>query len=104
MYLATNSRPDIAFSVNQCARFTHNPKHSHAQGVKRILRYLKGTQYKGMSLIPSSELKVDCYVDADFAGLWSVENDQDPVCVKSRTGFLIMFMGCPVVWISKLQT
>ena len=45
-----------------------------------------------------------CYVDADFAGLWSVEDDQDPVCVKSRTGFLIMFMGCPVIWISKLQT
>ena len=26
MYLATKPRPDIASSVNQCARFTHNPK------------------------------------------------------------------------------
>ena len=34
MYLATNSRPDIAYSVNQCARFTHAPKASHAAGVK----------------------------------------------------------------------
>ena len=25
MYLASNSRPDIAFAVHQCARFTHNP-------------------------------------------------------------------------------
>ena len=30
MYLATNTRPDIAYSVNQCARFTHSPKASHA--------------------------------------------------------------------------
>ena len=26
IYLATNSRPDILYSINQCARFTHNPK------------------------------------------------------------------------------
>ena len=33
-----------------------------------------------------------------------MEPDQDPICVKSRTGFLIMFMGCPLTWVSKLQT
>ena len=27
-----------------------------------------------------------------------------PLCVESRTEFLIMFMGCPLLWISKLQT
>ena len=48
MYLSQNTRPDIAFAVHQCARFTHNPKNSHAVGVKHILRYLKGTQDKGM--------------------------------------------------------
>ena len=55
-------------------------------------------------LSPSDNLQVDCYVDADFAGLWNVEQDQDPLCVKSRTGYLIMFMGCPLTWVSKLQT
>jgi hypothetical protein len=35
MYLATNSRPDIAFAINQCARFTHTPRASHAKAVKR---------------------------------------------------------------------
>ena len=38
MYLANNTRPDIAFAVHQCARFTHCPKQSHAVAVKRILR------------------------------------------------------------------
>ena len=49
------------------------------------------------------ELKLDFYVDTDFAGLWNHEDDQDPVCVKSRTGYCMMFCGSPVHWVSKLQ-
>ena len=104
MYLATNSRPDIAFAVHQCARFTHAPKASHATAVKRILRYLQGTKDKGMTLTPTTDMNVNCYVDADFAGTWSVEDDQEPVSVKSRSGHLITFMGCPLLWSSKMQT
>ena len=104
MYLVSNSRPDISFAVHQCAWFTHAPQHSHAIAVKRILRYLQGTKEKELILEPTSDLQVDCYVDADFAGLWNSENDQDPMYVKYCTGFLIMFMGCPLTWVSKLQT
>jgi len=104
LYLAGNSRPDIAFAVNQCSRFTHSPKESHAVAVKRILRYLNGTKDQGMKFRPTQHLSVNCYVDADFAGLWGSEHDQDPISVKSRTGYLITFMGCPLLWVSKLQT
>ena len=104
MFLATNSRPGIAYAVNQCARFTHCPRASHATAVKRILRYLNGTKDNGMILKPTGTAKIDCYVDADFAGLWKVEDDQDPISVKSRSGHLITFMGCPLHWSSKLQT
>jgi hypothetical protein len=76
MYLATNSCPDIAFVVHQCARFTHCPKSSHATAVKQILRYLQGTKTKGITLTPSKpRLLRGC---ADFAGTWSLEDDQDP--------------------------
>jgi hypothetical protein len=104
LYLANNSRPDIAYAVHQCARFTHDPKASHAEGVKRIIRYLQGTKDKGILLRPDGSQGVDCYVDADFAGLWKSEDSQDPVSVKSRTGYLITFLGCPLSWSSKLQT
>ena len=40
LYLANNTRPDIAFAVHQCARFTHAPRLSHAKALKRIIRYL----------------------------------------------------------------
>ena len=54
MYLANNTRPDIACAVHACARYTHNPKKSRAGAVKHILRYLKGTLDKGMILAPSN--------------------------------------------------
>ena len=43
-----------------------------------------------MILRPSTELSVDCYVDADFAGQWSIKHPEDPLCVKSRTGYVLM--------------
>ena len=104
MYLASNSRPDIAFAVHQCARFTHSPKASHGEAIKRICRYLKGTLDKGLILRPAKgNIRLDVYVDSDFAGLWKQEDNQDPVCVKSRTGFVILLADCPLVWQSKLQ-
>ncbi|KAI2499350.1 hypothetical protein MHU86_15132 [Fragilaria crotonensis] len=104
MYLAANTRPDIAFSVHQAARFSHAPRQSHAVAVKRILRYLKATQDKGLIMSPTDDRRVDCYVDADFAGAFAVENPQDPMSVKSRTGYVIMYRGSPLLWVSKMQT
>jgi hypothetical protein len=47
--------------------------------------------------------KIECYVDTDFAGLWNMENNEDSVSSKSRTGFVIFVGNCPVIWQSKLQ-
>ena len=54
LFLSNNTRPDIAYAVSQVARFTHNPKESHAKGIKRIIRYLKGTSTEGMTISPSN--------------------------------------------------
>ena len=53
---------------------------------------------------PTSELRVDCYVDADFAGLYSIKDKQTPISVKSRTDYVIMYRGAPLHWVSKMQT
>ncbi len=74
--------------------------------IERIGLYLKGTQDKGLILNPTGRLDIDCYVDANFVGLWPHEDKNDPTCtcVKSRTGFVICISDCPVIWSSKLQT
>jgi hypothetical protein len=104
-YLSTSTRPDIAFAVHQCARFSIAPKRIHEVAVRRIVRYLKGTKTKGYILRPSpTHCSLDCYVDADFAGLWTPETSHSPMSVKSRTGYIITFASCPILWSSKLQT
>ena len=39
-----------------------------------------------------------------FAGLWGHENYQYPICARIRTGFMVTFPNCPLLWFSKLQT
>jgi hypothetical protein len=104
MFLANNTRPDIAYAAHQCARFTHAPKQTHALAVKKIVRYLQGTKNKGLFMKPIKEFSIDCYVDADFAGLYGSEDDQDPISAKSRTGYVLFLANCPLLWVSKLQT
>jgi hypothetical protein len=105
-YLKGNSRPDIEFAYSQCARFSNEPKRSHEKALKHIGIYLKGTRENGLILRPKDieNLPIDCYVDANFAGLWGFEDKQDPTSVTSRTGFIIFVAYCPVLWQSKLKT
>ena len=104
MYLASNSRPDIAFAVHAAARHTHHPKRIHEVAVKRIARYLKGTRDRGMLIRPTTNCQLDLFVDADFAGLWNVQEANDPVTLRSRSGFVATLGGNPILWGSKLQT
>jgi hypothetical protein len=43
-------------------------------------------------------------VDADFAGGFQKENTKNPRDCLSRTGYVIKYAGCPIVWSSKLQS
>jgi hypothetical protein len=104
LYFATNTRPDIAFGVSQVARFSHNPKKSHASAVKTIIRYLAGTIDQGVIYKRPQELCLDCFVDADFAGLFGRDPPESPSSVKSRTGYIISVGGCYILCKSQLQS
>jgi hypothetical protein len=99
-----NSRPDISLAVSQCALFASSPRRSHEQALERIGQYLKSTSSKGPLLHPpnfTGTFSTDVY--ADFAGGWGYEDPNDPVSVKSRTGFIFEIMGCPIQWTSANQ-
>ena len=45
--------------------------------------------------------------DASHAGEWRKHGDEainDPTTAKSRSGYVLLYAGCPIVWASKLQT
>ena len=104
-YLARNTRLYIEYSLHQCARFQSNPKKPHANAVKKMVRYLLGTKDQGVLFALNGEMDhFECFVDADFAGNYTVETSEDPNSVKSRTGCVIKYAGCPITWFSRLQT
>jgi hypothetical protein len=103
-FLASSCRPELSCIVHQCARFSAAPKENHTEAVKRIARYLKGTIDNGIIMRPNGN-SFNVYVDADFGGLWDKETAQDkPITAKSRTGYVVMYAGCPIIWASQLQT
>jgi hypothetical protein len=81
LYLLGHTRPDLAYTVSQVDRFMFNPKHSHKIALKRIGHYLIGTKDKGMIIKPTNTIDIDAYPDADFAGLYGHEDNNDPVYV-----------------------
>ena len=105
MYLPSNTRCELSMANHQCARFSINPRTPHGTALKRIRRYLLGTQDKGMMIVrPTKDLTLDCYADADFAGLFSSSDPDHPKSFKSRSGFVITLGKIPVSRCSKFQS
>ncbi|KAK9114554.1 hypothetical protein Syun_021351 [Stephania yunnanensis] len=94
LYL-TASRPDITFSVCLCARFQSDPKESHLKCVKRIFRYLSGTQDLGLWFNKTKSFELRSFVDSDYAG--------SLVDRKSTSGFCHLLGNSLISWFSKKQ-
>ena len=97
LYLSGNSTPDIAYAMNCAACFIFFPGHSHERTLKPIGKYLKATWSRGLILNHLSNLKIDCYPDAYFVGMYGHKIINDLACVKSRTGYVITVVHCPVL-------
>ena len=82
----THTRPDILFAVGILSRHMENPNQEHYSGVKRVLRYLKGTEKFGL-FYRKGNLKEELigYSDSDFAG---DSNDR-----KSTSGHIFSLVG-----------
>jgi hypothetical protein len=103
-FLEKCTRPELACSVHQAARFSANPKTSHTDAVHYIGRYLIGSADKGLILKPNKH-SFEVYADADFSGLWDKDTAMDdPSTAKSRSGYVILYAGCPILWTSRLQS
>ena len=64
----TASRPNIMFSVCLYARFQACPNESHLSTIKRIFRYLIGTQNLGLWYLRRTSFDLIGFSDADYAG------------------------------------
>jgi hypothetical protein len=96
LYLSTYTRPDISFSVSVLARHSHRPSIRHWNGVKHLLRYLRGTEDLGLLYTQGGTSEITGYADAGFRS--------DEVSGKSQTGYIFLKNNAPIVWKSVKQT
>ncbi|XP_022004484.1 uncharacterized mitochondrial protein AtMg00810-like [Helianthus annuus] len=94
MYL-TNTRPDLMFAVNKISQFMEQPKRSHWEAGKRILRYVKGTLNQGLVYSKGGKGTLTGFSDNDYAG-----NIDDS---KSTSGYVFQLGTGTVAWQSKKQ-
>jgi hypothetical protein len=92
---ATITRLDISYVVNKASQFMHSPTDEHWNGVKRILRYLKGTLSYGLQIRAHSSFDLHAYSDADWAGC--------PDDRRSTSGFCVFLGSNLLSWGSKKQ-
>ena len=77
----------------------------HGKAVDHIVKYLIKTKDDGLNFKPTRSKCIEVYADADFCGNWMKETAEDDVSTaKSRSGYVIAYAGCPIIWASKLQT
>jgi hypothetical protein len=95
LYL-TGTQPDIMHVVGVVERYQENRKESHLQVVKRIFKYLQGTQDFGLWYPRDANLTLHAYTDADGAG--SVDD------IKSTSGGAFYMGSSLVSWFSKKQS
>ena len=128
LWISMGTRPDITFAVNQCARYSSDPKADHWTAVMRILRYLKGTADYGLHYHKHNsnfyDIAKDCpaehmsnikqpfaYSSYYFPGSTTVNltgySDADfannPDDRRSITGYVFILAGAPLSWCTQTQ-
>jgi hypothetical protein len=99
LYVSTNTRPDIAVAVSILSRKITCPTQKDWTEVKRILRYLKGTQSLKL-IVGKGKIEVNGnltgYADADFAG--------DSTTYRSNSGYIFYYNGSTLSWACRKQS
>ena len=90
------TRPDIAHAVHILSQFVSAPTSVHFPHLLRVLRYLRGTDSRGLFYGSLNSPVLRAYSDAT----WTSE----PIFRRSVTGYCIFLGDSLIAWKSKKQT
>jgi hypothetical protein len=118
IYLSTHTRPDISYAVNTLAQYQQDPRDHDWTALMRILKYLRYTVDLGIAYFKSKAMEGVIYA-ADSESLETMTPIEVPEEMqprgatdashgmeddrKSRSGYIFMMFGAPVIWFSKKQ-
>lgn len=89
-YLEKSTRPKIAYP--------YISQEKSRQSGKKNYSLFENNKRERHHIAPRHIKCFECYANADFAGLWNIAESDDPTSARSRTGFVIMFAGIPIMW------
>ena len=94
MYLATQTRPDLAFTMSALSRYLTNPSPHHLQAAKHVFRYLQGTRRSELrSEDRPFPYELHGYSDSAYADCISTR--------RSTTGYVFFYYGGVITYRSK---
>lgn len=97
LYLAQCTRSDIAFSVNLLARYSSEPIKRHWNGIKHIMRYLRGMTNLGFIYSNTGN-------NPNLVGYADVGYLSDPHKARSQTENVFNNSNAAISWRSTKQT
>jgi len=95
MYIATGTRPDIAYAVGHLASYLDCYGLEHWEAAIQVLRYLKGTCLLCLRLGGTNPLQLIGHSDSDYANC--------PDTSRSIGGYCFTLGSRMVLWSSKKQ-
>ncbi|KAL7465176.1 hypothetical protein ACHAXS_005512 [Conticribra weissflogii] len=93
------------YATHQISKYSSDPCKEHDEAIVYLVEYLCHTHELGLKFKPNPKRGFDCFCDADFSGNWNkLLAPTDPSTAKSRSGWIIFYAACPIIWASKLQS
>lgn len=86
LYIAVNTRPDIAFAISRLARFLTNPSQIHQEAADRVIHYLTHTKNLALSFGGPGGLSIAS--DASFADNTTDRKSSQAYTIKLFNGLI----------------
>jgi hypothetical protein len=105
-YVARGTRMDVFRAVQEVAAHADKPGPAHWRALLRIFRYLKRTAAAELVMRsqPARGDRVPDGLDARLVGNSDSDWAGDPTTSRSRTGWIVRFMGSLVAWRAEVQS
>ena len=103
-FLNNFTQGNISYATHQAELFYKDPRRTHGADTENISGYLYETRDTGFILDSNHPKSSKVYDAADFCGNWYRPTTSDePSAEKSWSGYVLLYIGFPIVWASKLQ-